>query len=122
MKNRLLVVLGILAAACAVSGCGRAVSAAQDRAAAGPATAERTAVRYAQGKLKTGERELAQELAAQEQKLADTQAQGRYKVAMARCAALGGETRRSCAEAADADYEIAEAKAQLARAQADPDP
>ena len=80
------------------------------------------AYRARPGGLSKEQRELGHQMGAQEQKLADTQAQGRYKLAMARCAALGGETRRSCAEQADAEYEIAEAKAQIASAQAERGP
>lgn len=113
MKTRLLILLTLLAAACAASGCERAK---------GAATRPPGVRLAASGSLDRDERELARELTLQEQQLADTQAQGRYRVTMTRCAALGGETRRSCAEDADAEYEIAQAKAQLARSQADRDP
>jgi len=122
MSNRPALVLIALATACA-AGCGRMQSVAPHQAAERLATAARTALgrSAAPGTGKNDVRDLAREMAVQRQ-LADTQAQGRYKAAVARCAALGGETRRACAEEADAEYEIAEAKAQLATAQADPLP
>ena len=65
-------------------------------------------------------RELAHETAAQEQKIADTEAEGERRIALAHCEGLSGLPRKSCREEADARYEIARGKASLARAQADP--
>ncbi len=65
-------------------------------------------------------RELAHETAAQEQKIADTEADGEHRIALAHCEGLSGPPQKSCREQADARLEIAKGKASLARAEADP--
>ena len=67
-------------------------------------------------------RELAHETAAQEQRIANTEADGAHRIALAHCEGLGGTPQKSCREEADARYEIARGKASLARAEADPKP
>ena len=65
-------------------------------------------------------RELAHQTAVQQQKIADTEAAGEHRIALAHCEGLSGTARKSCREVADARYEIAQGKALLARAEADP--
>jgi len=54
--------------------------------------------------------------------VAETQAEGAHKVALAQCEGLSGAAQKSCRDQADASYEVAEAKAKQARAASDPKP
>jgi non-ribosomal peptide synthetase component E (peptide arylation enzyme) len=132
MRSLLLRVLILATAAAALGACDHAKSAAavaEDTSAAEheAADARERALRIAErretevaGRGEADARELAHETAAQQQKIADTEAAGEHRIALARCEGLTGTPRRSCREVADARYEIAHGKALLARAEADP--
>jgi hypothetical protein len=128
MNTRLLIKLLMgVAAAVALSSCDHAKSAAQvakDTSAAEQREARETAEaeRTAADKEAKDEGALGHETAVQNQDIADKEADGAHKVALARCEAMSGSAQRSCKDQADAEYEVAKAKAKLARAQSDPKP
>ena len=68
------------------------------------------------------QRDLAHVDAVESQRIADTHAQGEYKVALAQCEALSGATQQSCKDQANADYAVSRATAKQAKASADPKP
>lgn len=124
----------IAAMAIALSACDHAKSAAQvahDTAAAEHTSATNTAkiqqkadarIASAQGDVRDEQRDLAHVDAVEGQKIADTQAEGEYKVALARCEGLSGATQKSCTQQAEADYDVAKARAKQAKVGADPKP
>ena len=134
MNSLLVRALIVVAAGCSVGACDHAksraqvakdTSAAQQEASEQVSKAEQNAAAKeadAQKDLNKDRTDLAHENAVQEEKVAETQAEGQHKIALARCEALSGDPRKSCKDQADADYEIAKAKARLARAQTDPKP
>jgi hypothetical protein len=135
MNTRILLkLLMVVAAAFALSSCDHAKSAAQvatdtsaaeQKSAKETAEAERTAAdkeANARNSVRKDEGELAHETAVQNQDIAEKEADGAHRVALARCEAMSGSAQQSCKDQADAQYEVAEAKAKLARAQSDPKP
>jgi hypothetical protein len=60
--------------------------------------------------------------AIQNQKMADTEAEGVHRVALAQCEALGGAAQNSCRDQADAEYQLAKASAKQERVESDPKP
>lgn len=132
MRSLLVKMLILATAAGALAACDHAKSAAD--VAKDTSAAEHKAAEARERALRTAERrvaevasrgpadarELAHETAAQEQKIADTEAAGEHRIALAHCEGFSGTPRNSCRETADARYEIAKGKASLARAEADP--
>ena len=134
MRNPLRQVLLAALAAAALGACDHAksvadvakdASAAEQQAAEAKERALRNAERRESEVASRGKadaRELAHETAVQEQKIANTEAEGEHRIALAHCEGLSGTPQKSCREEADARYEIAQGKASLARAEADPKP
>jgi hypothetical protein len=56
----------------------------------------------------------------QEQKVADTDAEGAHKVALAQCESLSGANQKACRDQADADYQTAKSQAKQERIASDP--
>lgn len=134
MRTPLVKVLILATAAGVLAACDDAKSptdVAKDTTAAeqNSAEAKERALRIAErreadvaGRSNADARELAHETAVQEQKIADTEAEGEHRIALAHCEGLGGTPQKSCRAEADARYQIARGKASLARAEADPKP
>ena len=134
MRSLLVKVLILATAAGVLAACDNAkspadvardTSAAEQKAAAAKERALRIAERReadVASRSNADARELVHETAAQEQKIADTEAEGERRIALAHCEGLGGAPQKSCREEAAARYEIARGKASLARAEADPKP
>jgi len=76
----------------------------------------------ARGDVRDEQRDLAHVDAVEAQRVADTQATGDYKVALARCEALSGATQQVCKDQASADYDVAKARARQDKASSDPKP
>jgi hypothetical protein len=134
MKRILLKMIIVVAGACAMSACDQPKSgtqvakdtnAAEQKAAEKVAKAEQTAADKETDAAKDVRKDreaLTHEEAVQTQNVRETEADGSHKIALARCEALSGSAQKSCRDQADAAYEVAKAKAKLARAQADPKP
>ena len=60
--------------------------------------------------------------AAQTQNVAETEAEGARKVALAKCEALSGDRQQACKDKAKADYDMRIAQAKQQRAATDPKP
>jgi hypothetical protein len=132
--NRSVALAVVAAMASVLSACDHAKSASQvarDTAAAEQTAANNAAriqqkadarIASAQGDVRDEQRDLAHVDAVEGQRVADAQAEGDYKVALARCEGLGGATERSCKEQAEADYDVAKARAKQVKASADPKP
>jgi hypothetical protein len=60
--------------------------------------------------------------AAELEKVADTQAEGNHRVALAQCESLAGEMQKACRAQADAAFTTAEDQARQVRADSDPKP
>lgn len=134
MSQKVTVALAALAALLALSACERQKSAAEvhkDTAAAEQQAVDSTSkaddkaeqrIASARGDVRDEQRDLAHTAAAENEKVADTQADGAHKVALARCESLGGSAQKSCKNQADADYQAAKADAKQERAKTDPKP
>lgn len=133
MKVR-LVAGTVLLSTCLLAACNHAktgaqvakdTDAAEQRAAQNIAKAEDKAsdkVADAGKDVAADQRDLQHVASVQDQKVADTAAEGMHKVALAQCESLNGAAQTSCRDQADADYELAKARAKLARTQSDPKP
>jgi hypothetical protein len=133
-KYRITLLALIMASACLLAACDHAKSTSQvarDSAAAEQTAADNAAkvqqradarIASARGDVRDEQRELAHVDAVESQKVADTQAEGEYQVALARCEGLSGATQKSCKDQANADYDVAKARAKQARAGTDPKP
>lgn len=100
-------------------------SAAEEKAADKVAKVDQSAsekVASAREDVRSEQRDLEHVAAVQNQKVAETEAEGAHKVALAQCEAMSGSAQKSCRDQADANYEVAKAKAEQARAQSDPKP
>ena len=126
---------GMLAvAASALSACDHSKAAAQvtrETAAAQQIAADSAAkvqqkadarIASARADVRDEQRDLAHVGAVEGQKIADTQAEGDYNVALVRCEGLSGATQHSCKDQAKADYDVAKAMAKQAKANSDPKP
>ena len=134
MNQRVTTGLLALSVLLALSGCNRQHSAAdvhKDTAAAEQKAAENTGeaedkaekrIASARGDVRDEQRDMQHTAAVENEKVADTQAEGAYKVALARCESLSGSTQKSCKDQADADYQAAKADAHQERAKSDPKP
>jgi hypothetical protein len=60
--------------------------------------------------------------ALESEKVAEAQAEGTHRVALAQCESLSGEAQKACRNQADTAYQTAAAQAQQDRANADPKP
>ncbi len=99
------------------------VNAASQAAAESNAKAEERAaqrVADARNDMRNEQRDAQHVAAVQEQKLADTDAAGDRKIALAKCEALSGDAQKACKDRAQADYDVAVAQAKQARADTDP--
>jgi hypothetical protein len=134
MVRKLSVITIAIAAACMVSACDHAKStaqvasdtnAAEQKAADDSAKVQQRAdarIASARDDVHSQQQDLAHVDAVQGQKVADSRAEGDYKVALAQCEGLSGAVQKSCKDQANADYDVARAKAKQARAENDPKP
>ena len=134
MTDRIPLLVLCIATAYALGGCDRPKSAAQiekDTMSAQRTAIEQTAkaeqdasqkVASARAEVRDEQRGLGHVNSIQDQKVADTAAEGARKVALARCEAMAGTAQKSCKDQADADFEAAKAKAKQVRADTDPKP
>lgn len=125
MTRIMTFVTAFFAAAILLSGCNQAKDPAQvsqDVSKAEANAAEKTAQveRSAEDKVGTKVDDAAHTAAVQEQRLANTDAEGGRKIALAKCEALSGADQKSCREQADAAYEIAKTQAKVERLASDP--
>ncbi len=132
MRIAALVTLSL--AATMLAACDSPKSSAQvasDTVAAERAAADNTAkaqqradarIASARADVRDEQRDLAHVDAVEGQRISDAQAEGDYKVAQAQCESLGGATQKACLDQANADYEVARARAKQAKAVADPRP
>ena len=132
--NRMAASALMVLAAGALAACDHSKSAAQvarDTAAAEQTAADNAAkvqqkadarIASAQGDVRDEQRDLAHVDAVEAQRVADAQAAGDYKVALARCEALSGATQQSCKDQASADYDVAKGRAKQDKAGSDPKP
>jgi hypothetical protein len=124
----------MVSAALMLAACDNSKSAAQvarDTAAAEQAAADNAAkaqqkadarIASARADVRDEQQDLAHVSAVEGQKVADSQADGDYKVALAQCGSLAGATQKACKDQANADYEVAKARAKQAKASTDPKP
>ena len=131
---RKLLLGALVATACALCACNHAkdanqvakdTSTAEQKSAERVSEAQQTAAEKeadARKDVRKDQQDLAHVTAVQNEKVADTEAEGAHRVALARCEAMSGDAQKSCRDQADADYEAAKAKARLARTQSDPKP
>jgi hypothetical protein len=116
MKKTCFAVAFALSAVCALGGCDRAKSGAQ--VARDTNAAEQKAVEN----IEKSERDATHVAAVQNEKMADSEADGARRVALAQCEALSGAAQKACREQADANYQLAKANAKQERAESDPKP
>jgi hypothetical protein len=116
MKKTLGQMLIVLVAASTLGACDHAKSTAQ--VAKDTSNAEQKAIEDVQ----KSERDAEHLASVQNQKMADTAAEGAHKVALAQCESLSGTAQKSCRDQADADYQVAKAQAKQDRADSDPKP
>lgn len=134
MYNALRPVAAALLALTLVAACNSAknagqvdkdIASAQEKAAESTQKAEESAdskIAAARTDVQSEQRDAAHTSAVQTQKVADTQAEGARKVALAACEGLSGDQQKSCRDKAEADYEAAKARADQNRAVSDPKP
>jgi len=133
MSHRMTILLTALSV-CALGACDRQKSAAEvhkDTAAAEQSAAEHDAkaeekadqkLASAAGDVREEQRDMQHTGAVQAERVADTQAEGAHKIALARCEGLASNAQRACKDQADADYQAATATAKQERSQSDPKP
>jgi Na+-translocating ferredoxin:NAD+ oxidoreductase RnfG subunit len=134
MRTSIIALALVLAAAGSLTACNRAktdaqvaqdTNAAQEKAADKVTKADQNAAEKeadARKDVRSEQRDYEHVAAVQNQKVAETEAEGAHKVALAQCEALSGTAQKSCRDQADANYEVAQAKAKQARAASDPKP
>ena len=125
MCKRTAVLLAAVLSVFAVSACHRAEDPAQvnkDIAAARDKAAEKTekAEESANSKIASANNDAEHVAAVQNESVAEADAEGAHKVALAACERLGGADQTSCRDKADADYQVAKARAEQQRAATDP--
>jgi len=119
-------------AAVLIGGCNNAKSpstVAKDVNSAQQSAAEKTAKAEDKAGDKTAEaradvrdeqRDAQHVAAVQEENIAETEAEGERKVALAKCEALSGDRQQACKDQANATYDRTVAQAKGDRAQSDP--
>jgi hypothetical protein len=134
MHKAMVVWLAAFLAAAIASGCHRAESPARvekDVAAARAEAAKQTQesqrskeskVASARADVQSHLRDAEHVTAEQTQKVAETEAEGARKVALAACEGQSGDAQKSCRDKAEADYKVAKARAEQRRASLDPKP
>lgn len=134
MMNRTGAFALMVLAGGALSACDHSKSAAQvarDTAAAEQTAANNAAkaqqkadarIASARGDVRDEQRDLSDVQAVEVQRVADAQAAGDYKVALARCEALSGATQQACKDQASADYDVARTRAKQDKAGSVPKP
>jgi hypothetical protein len=70
----------------------------------------------------TAQTEVSHEVSKADESVALAEANGVHKVALEKCEAMTGDSRASCKRQADADFEVAKARAHQGRAATDPKP
>jgi len=123
--NRIVILTAATLAAAGLGGCNRAHDQAQverDVSKAAQDAAERSAKaeHAAQDKVASRGEDTAHTAAVEQQRLAEVDAEGSHKVALAQCESLSGENQRACKSKADADYDDAKAAARQQRLENDP--
>lgn len=125
MCKRTAVLLAAVLSVFAVSACHRAqdpaqvdkdIAAARDKAADKAQKAEESA----DSKIGRARNDAQHVAAVQNENVADADAEGAHNVALAACERLGGADQTSCRDKADADYQVAKARAEQQRAASDP--
>ena len=134
MRRALVAVLSTLGCVCVLVGCHRAenaatvdrdIAAARDNAARKTEKAEESAqsrLASARDEVQSAERDAEHVAAKEAQSVADTEAAGTRKIALAACESQSGAAQQSCKDKAEADYQMAEARAKQRRAATDPKP
>ena len=134
MTNRIPLLVVILSTACALVACDRPKSASEvekDTSSAAQSAAQATEkaekeaaekAASARANVQDEKRDLGHVNAVEGEKIADAEADGAHKVALARCEGMAGAAQKSFKDQADADYEAAKARAKQARASSDPKP
>ena len=125
MCKRSAVVLAGILSVFAVSACHRAQDPAQvdkDIAAARDKAADKTqnAEESANSKIGSARNDAQHVAAVQNENVAEADADGAHKVALAACERLSGAEQTGCRDKADADYQVAKARAEQQRAASDP--
>jgi hypothetical protein len=133
MKTRTVILVSALTVLGALAGCDRARTASE--VAADTAAAEQSAMRKdaaaakdasekvakAGQEVRNDRRQLTHEAAVENQRVAETDAAGAHKVALAQCESLSGTAQSICKKQADADLDVAMAVAKQVRTRQDPD-
>jgi hypothetical protein len=129
-----LLLTAALMTACMLNACYQAKSpdeVAKDTAAATSAAAEKTekALETADNKVASAEQVVQDEKTAAAhteavatEKVMDAKAEGRHKIALAKCESLSGEDQKACRQQADAAFNTAQDVAKQTKAEADPKP
>ena len=129
MTRSTLVFAAIIAAGTTLGACNNPKSAALDAATAQQAAADSAAkvqqkadarIASARADVHDEQRDITRVGAVEEQRLADAEADGNYKVALTSCLALSGVAQQTCRDQANADYDVARARAKQTRAATDP--
>jgi len=130
MKTRTVILVSALMAAGALAGCDRArtasevaadTAAAEQSAMKTDAAAAKDASEKVAQEVRSDRRQLTHEAAVENQKLAETDAAGAHKIALAQCEAISGQAQSICKKQADADLDVAMAVAKQVRTRQDPD-
>lgn len=131
MRNFTLAALCVL---CGIAACHRAespatvdkdIAAPREKAANDTEKAKESAetkLASARAHEESAEQDAAHVSAVQSRKVADTEAAGARNVALAACEGLSGTAQKSCRDKAEADYQVAKARAEQLRASTDPKP
>jgi hypothetical protein len=101
------------------------IASAQAKAAKNTENAEESAdskIAAARSDVRSQEADAAHTSAIETQRVANTEAEGSRKVALAACESFTGAQQKSCRDQAQADYEAAKARAAQLRAVSDPKP
>ena len=125
MYKRTAVLLAAVWSVFVISACHRAQDPAQadkDIAAARDKAAEQTqkAEESANSKIGSARSDAQHVAAVQNESVAEADADGAHKIALAACERLGGAEQTSCRDEADADYQVAKARAEQQRVASDP--
>ena len=133
MKNQTLLTVLMLSATLGLASCGKETpsetradvasaeaAGAKDVAATKEKAAETMA--SAQNDLTKTQTEVAHEDAAARHSVSLAEAEAAHKTAIERCGADTGDARQLCKKHADAEFELAKARSNLVKAEADPKP
>lgn len=132
--TRLTMLLAVAFLGSALGGCNNAkspatvakdVNSAEQSAAENTAKAEEKAadkIAAANKDVGDEQRDAMHVASTQDERVAETNAEGNRKIALAKCEALSGEQQKACKDQAKAAYDLAIAAAKQQRASTDPKP